>query len=196
MMKSLRIFLCGMLLLVLVGAIAWCAEEPAAPTSGTVTGILVAKGENWIAVKADGEKEAVRYMPFWRGGAPNEGGSLDKTMLETIKKLVVPNRVKVVWQLQEHRRIVSVEMQVPTEKSGTITGVVVAKEANWIDVKTDGNDGVVQRYMPRWIGGAPNQGGGFDKTVLQAIAERKVGDHVQLSWTFDERLRVVQLGAI
>ncbi|MEN6303826.1 MAG: hypothetical protein ABFD96_13930, partial [Armatimonadia bacterium] len=38
------------------------------PQGGTLTGILTAKGENWIAVRADGAAESVKYWPFWRGG--------------------------------------------------------------------------------------------------------------------------------
>lgn len=177
----------------LCGAVAVYAEDAPSPTKGTVTGILVAKGANWIEVKADGEKEAHRYLPFWRGGLPKDGGGYDATMLATIKKLVVPNRVKLEWELQEHPRIVSIEMVQPTEKAGTLVGTVVAKEKEWIEVKGNGADGVAQRYMPNWIGGLPKDGGGLDKAILQAIAERKVGDVVEITWKYDERLRVTQI---
>lgn len=172
-------------LLLCVAAVHPCLADEA--QSGTVTGILAAKGENWIEVKADEAAESVKYTPFWRGGAD---GGWDKAMLETIKKLVVPNRVKLQWQMQERPRIVSVQMLVPEEKSGTITGVVTAKGERWIDVKPE--DGGPVRFWPRWIG---NASGGFDKDILSIFAGLKIGDSVSVTWKYDERMRALQVQA-
>src|SRR3954451_14202838 len=60
---------------------------------GTVTGVLSAKGDNWIEVKADGEEKARKYVPHWRGGAPNEGGGPDKDIVAKIKAAPVNSRV-------------------------------------------------------------------------------------------------------
>ncbi|HEY3378777.1 MAG TPA: hypothetical protein VGL77_14920 [Armatimonadota bacterium] len=176
----------GLLLLCLLAALAVHAED-AAPTAGTVAGILTAKGANWVEVKADGAKDAVRYLAFYR-----EGG-FDKAMLETIKKLRVPNRVTLTWQLLEHPRIVTITMVEPTEKTGVVNGVVTAKEKAWVEVKADGKDGLTERYTPRWIGKMPSEGGGLDKEVLAAIEKLKVGDHVTLTWSYDERKRVLSI---
>ena len=78
------------------------------------------------------------------------------------------------------------------KKSGTVAGVVTAKDKNWLEVKADGEE-KARRYTPKWIGGMPAQGGGLDKKILQAIAEIKVGSRVRLEWEFDERPRVVKL---
>jgi len=190
----LRSLIYVFLLACLLGStVAITAEEQKAPTTGTLTGILTAKGSNWIEVKADGEQDAVRYIPYWRGGMPKDGGGFDKAMLETINKLVVPNRVKLSWEKQEHLRIVSVDMLLSQEKSGTVTGVITALGKDWIEVKADGKDGVAERYMPRWIGKNPSEGGGFDKVMLQIIAGLKVGARVELKWIRDERKRVIDL---
>ena len=45
---------------------------------GTVTGLVTARGDNWIEVKADGEEKGRRYVPHWKGGLPANGGGLDK----------------------------------------------------------------------------------------------------------------------
>src|SRR5687768_9861982 len=74
--------------------------------SGTVIGILVAKDKNSIDVKADGEEEARKYVPHWRGGAPAEGGGLDKDMLKTFAKLKVGSRVQVKWEFEERHRAI------------------------------------------------------------------------------------------
>jgi hypothetical protein len=80
----------------------------------------------------------------------------------------------------------------PEKKAGTLTGVVTAKDKNWVEVKADGEE-KGRKYMPHWVGGQPAQGGGLDKKMLQAIADVKVGSRVRLEWEFDERPRVVKL---
>ena len=167
-------------------------DQPAeAPAGGTVLGILTAKGESWIEVKADGAAEADRYLPFWRGGAPKDGGGFDKDMLKTIAGLRVPGRVELVWKMEEHRRIVTVKALEPQTKEGTVQGTVAAKGETWIEGKPA--DGPAERYTPRWTGGMPKDGGGRDKAMLEAIAKLKVGDKVTLKWMFDERKRVVAI---
>ncbi len=156
---------------------------------GNVTGILTNKGSEWIEVKAEGESESVRYMPYWRNGG------LDREMLGTIKKLVTTNLVKVEWRTQENRRrIVSVEMIVPSTRQGNVTGKVVALSEKWIDLKPDGG-GYTERYMPKWIGGAPDKGGGLEKDMVRRIREQKVGDKIVIQWIYDERKRVVGISS-
>lgn len=173
----------------------WAEDPPPAPEKGTTTGILVEKGKDWIRVLAEGDKEAVRYIPFWRGGMPQDGGGFDKATLETIAKIPVSNLVKVEWEVNEaRRRIVSLTLVAPAEKAGTVTGVVTAKGENWLDMKP--KDKPVERYMARWIGGAPKDGGSLDKAMIAAIAGVKVGDTVTLQWIYDERMRVIALQVV
>jgi len=84
-------------------------DEPATK-SGTVVGMLTAKGDNWIEVTADGEEKGRRYVPHWVGGAPDKGGGLDKNMLKIIKDLKLGSRVKVQWEFEERPRVVKVEV--------------------------------------------------------------------------------------
>jgi len=166
------------------------------PKNGTTIGILVNKGPTWVEVKADGEKDAVRYLPYWRGGAPTDGGGPDKTVVETIKKIPVTNLVKVAWELNEnHRRIVTIEIVIPDKKDGDVTGAVVGKGDAWLDVKPQ-KDGPAERYMARWSGGLPKDGGGYEKAILDAIKALTVGDTVHLTWKYDERKRVLTLEKI
>ncbi|MCX7934895.1 MAG: hypothetical protein N3A66_06510, partial [Planctomycetota bacterium] len=78
------------------------------------------------------------------------------------------------------------------QEGGEVIGTVVAKERNWIEVKPEG-DGPAERYMARWIGGAPKDGGGPDREMLAAIERIQIGDRVRVRWTFDERKRVIAL---
>jgi hypothetical protein len=76
-----------------------------------------------------------------------------------------------------------------------VTGVITAKGEGWIEVRTDGEDGS-KRYIPRWIGGMPANGGGFEKSMIEKFAKVKVGDHVKLAWLMEEHLRVTALEVI
>jgi len=78
--------------------------------SGTAIGILVAKDKNSIDLKADGEEKARKYVPHWRGGAPAQGGGLDKDMLATFAKLKVGSRIEVKWEFEERLRAVEVKV--------------------------------------------------------------------------------------
>lgn len=157
------------------------------PANGTVTGILTAKGADWVEVQADGAKTSVRYLPYWRGGMPQDGGGYDKAMLDTLKHVYVLNRVKLAWEFQEHKRIVSIEMLIPATKDGIVT----AKGENWIEVKPD--NAPAERYMPQWVGGLPKDGGGLNKEILTAFAALKIGDRVEVQWLYNERKRALDV---
>jgi hypothetical protein len=80
-------------------------------------------------------------------------------------------------------------------ETGTVTGAIAAKGETWIEVRADGQE-ESKRYIPRWIGGNPDQGGGFEKTMLKKIAAVKIGDHVKVSWLQEEHLRVTELEVV
>jgi hypothetical protein len=77
---------------------------------GEVTGVLVAKGDNWIEVKADGEEKARKYVPHWRGGNPDKGGGPDKAMVAEIRKVPLKSRVRVEWSFEERPRVEKIEV--------------------------------------------------------------------------------------
>lgn len=76
-------------------------------------------------------------------------------------------------------------------EGGTVVGVVIEKGATWIRVKAD--DGESVKYLPRWIGGAPKDGGGFDKDMLRQIASLSVGSKVKIVWKQEEHRRLLKL---
>lgn len=81
------------------------------------------------------------------------------------------------------------------KKSGTIVGEITARGKDYLEVKADGEE-KARRYVPRWVGGAPKDGGGFDKDTVKAIGGVKVGDRVKLEWEFEERPRVVKVTVV
>lgn len=71
--------------------------------------------------------------------------------------------------------------------TGTITGTIEHLEKGKVTV----NDGTTTLVvMPRWKGGMPKDGGGFDKEVLRRLELFKVGDRVTVAWTFAEHHRI------
>src|SRR5262245_45495133 len=86
------------------------AERGEGVRKGAVTGVVTAKGENWIAVRGDGEERARRYLPHWRGGAPAAGGGLDKEMVARIGEIPVHSRVKLDWAFEEGPRVEKIEV--------------------------------------------------------------------------------------
>ena len=80
----------------------------------------------------------------------------------------------------------------PERRGGTIVGLVSARDKNWIEVRAEGEE-KPRRYVPHWVGGAPRDGGGPDKKMVEAIARVKVGSRVRIRWEFEERPRVVQI---
>src|SRR5438552_6074137 len=98
---------------------------------GTVTGVVTAKGDNWIEVKADGEEKARKYTPHWRGGNPNAGGGPDKEVVAKIKETPVHSRVRIEWVFEERPRVEKIEVlkkadghdaKGDAKRSGTVSG--------------------------------------------------------------------------
>src|SRR5438874_5442618 len=77
---------------------------------GTVTGVVTARGDAWIEVKADGEEKARQYVPHWRGKNPSEGGGFDKPMLAKLKEVPVNSRVRLEWVADERVRVDKIEV--------------------------------------------------------------------------------------
>ena len=73
---------------------------------------------------------------------------------------------------------------------GSYVGTVSEKSANWVRVK---NDTASEQFMPKWIGGVPKDGGGFDKDMVGKIKDLNVGDKVEVTWEFSEHLRAVDI---
>lgn len=86
------------------------AKNPEEGKKGVTIGKLVAKGENFIEVKADGEEKARKFVPEWRGGAPAQGGGPDKQMLQTFRQLKVGSRIEVDWVFHERLRALNVKV--------------------------------------------------------------------------------------
>ncbi len=71
---------------------------------------------------------------------------------------------------------------------GTTTGTVTRKGQAWIEARS--STGKTTRYIPRWSGGMPRDGGGPEKAVVEAISNLKIGDRVSIRWHVDNHVRI------
>jgi hypothetical protein len=198
--------------LALVGGITWVGasltfaqerkpDDKKDEKKGAVVGVLTAKGDNWIEVKADGEEKARRYTPHWLAAEKNQGSAgLDKKMVAIIKELKVDSRVRVEWEYDERARVVKVKvLKTPDgkdppkkdepkdeEKKGTVTGKLTAKDKNWVEVQADGEE-KARRYYLRGKG---------TPELVKAIEDATVSSRVRVEWEFFERPRVIKLEVI
>ena len=93
------------------------AQNPEEGKTGTTVGVLTAKPQNAIEVKADGEEKARKFVPEWKGGLPKDGGGPDKEILKTFAELKIGSRVEVEWVFHERLRALKIKvLREPTEK--------------------------------------------------------------------------------
>lgn len=75
---------------------------------------------------------------------------------------------------------------------GTFVGTVAEKGANnaWFRAN---NNTASERFMPRWVGGLPANGGSLDQDLVAKIKDLKRGDKVEVKWEFTEHLRALDI---
>jgi hypothetical protein len=158
--------------------------------SGKVVGIVTAKSDKDIMVKAEGADEAKRYLLAPEGSAPKAD------LQAALKKVFVPNLVALESQGQDQPVVTNIRVILPPVRMGAGTGIVVARESKpkevpWIEVKPS-DRGYTQRLWPRFVGGPD----GFDKEMVRTFDELNVGDKVKVGWVYDERLRAAKIQVI
>jgi hypothetical protein len=77
-------------------------------------------------------------------------------------------------------------------KKGKAVGTLTDKSDKFIEVKADGEE-KARRYVPRWVGGAPADGGGPDKAMVKIFNGLKVGSRIEVDWEYEERFRAVRV---
>jgi hypothetical protein len=77
-------------------------------------------------------------------------------------------------------------------KKGKTIGMLTEKSEKFIEVKADGEE-KARRYVPQWVGGNPDKGGGPDKKTVKTFLELKVGSRVEVEWVYEERFRALKV---
>jgi len=158
------------------GSAALAEEKKAARQEGKVSGLLMEKNGEWLTVKADGEKEPVKYLV---------GDGSDKKLAEALKSTFNASRVQLTYKQDgDSRKLVSIKKQV-LKASGTVTGVVVKVHNEfWVEVKP--KNGPADAFAP----GANYN----DKEFMAKLKSLKEGDSVTIKYYTDfERHRIESL---
>ncbi|MCY3020744.1 MAG: hypothetical protein NTW87_17135, partial [Planctomycetota bacterium] len=155
-------------------------------TAGTFEGLLMdnLQGNPFITFKADHEDVSRRYaVPQLPGGGP------DLSVLEPLKKVVSLNRLKLSWKLQPDGQpaIVGVQVDRPAANSGVLVGTITFLQGGCVEVLPE--NGLSERFIPVWRPGPP------DRSLMQAVGKSKVGDKVKVTWTYDDRKRMIAIEA-
>lgn len=161
------------ILLVGLAHAAIAGEDALRKTAGTV----VSSSEQAVKLEADGQT-LVFTVPK----------ASHLAVLEA-SQLVPGDNVTITWAPDGDNKLVR-----KVDGRGTLIGTVSRLGENWIEV-TPAN-GKPQRFVPRWVGGNPADGGGFDKEMVRLIREQKVGAKVALTWEMPEGKRVVGLKSV
>jgi hypothetical protein len=170
-------FAAVMLSLLLRIPAALAADQNETKQGGKVAGILIDKKDNWIAVKADGEDEPVKYLVV--------DGS-DKQLAGAMKSIFNASRVQLTYKQEgDSRQVVSIKRQI-FKSSGMVTGVVVKVYNDfWVEVKP--KDGLADAYAP----GASNFN---NREFMAKLKNLKPGDSVTIKFSTDlERHRIETL---
>ena len=155
--------------------------------AGSTEGILVDKGKSnklgsWVDIRPDEGKGIGEIL------VPDE-------LADSFSSLFTSNRLLIKWTKTAeatYPTATSIQNLRPKEDEGTLNGTVVTKQGDtWIEIQS--TEGSIRRYVPRWTGRHPTQGGGLDIVGKKLIREAKLGSKVQVEWIWDERIRLVNL---
>jgi hypothetical protein len=187
--------------IILVGGLAGVVALPAlgqekapraAAKGGKMFGIVTAKTDKDITVKAEGQQEPQVY----RYASPSGGGT-SAELKAALKMVFVSNLVVLQAKGEDEPVLTSIQAIHSKARSGVTSGTVVAVEPAGagnnrnmpsLDVKPNVR-GPTERYVTRWDPATK----GWDKSLLQILAGLKVGDKVKIAWSYDERKRAVQI---
>ena len=70
-----------------------------------------------------------------------------------------------------------------------MNGILVQKGDRWIDVESE-DSFLPWRFYPKWVGGMPESGGGYNPTTLAFFDKFDVNEPVRIVWSYDHRPRI------
>ena len=158
---------------------------------GELFGILSSKGEAWIEVREDSGFRN-RYLAPWHGGSPSKNGGFDPYILGIIKNTVVGNRIRLKWRHDGHLRIEELNLVIPRENEGVFTGKLIEIGDHWVDFENP-DDRIPWRFYLRWIGGYPENGGGYDGKSREELVAKSDESLLRFRWSYDLRPRFESL---
>ena len=158
---------------------------------GRIKGILTSKGEAWVEVKDD-LGYAHRYLAPWSGKIGAYNGSFNSEIINQINELIVGNRVSLDWELNDHLRVIGIQVIKPNWKNDLFEGYLLEIGDKWIDVQNK-DEGYPWRFYLPWVGGYPQNGGGYDQSIIELLRDHKPTNPIIFEWKYELRPRIVKL---
>jgi hypothetical protein len=168
----------GVLSAVTFAAALGSAQQPgSAKPSNTVSGIVTEKDDSSITVRADGEKDPVKYLV---------GDKPAPAVAPALKEIFTAGRVKLTYKMAgDERQLVTIQ-KVVLRTNGTFAGeVLYTHPEGWVEVKprTGPPEGFCVNYPAD-----------KDKSMQEKVKSLKEGDLVTITFFTDiERHRIVTL---
>ena len=156
---------------------------------GAMDGILTSKGDAWVEVLNDRD-QSFRFIPEWIGKGPANGGKFKSETLELIDKLIVGNRIQIDWMYDGFLRIIDAKIIKPPHANGIFVGYIMKMSPRWIDVQNIDERRPWRFYLP-WVGGYPEEGGGYDPKILTRFKTHEPTDPIRFSWVYKKRPTIV-----
>jgi len=128
---------------------------------------------------------AARPLP----ALPNE--AVDPKLELVLRKVFPSNTVSMQWEKRKDKRLVTkIAVLTPTSGRGVKRGIVVARDAGYVDLKGERPKDLTVRYIVPWDAKAK----GPNPALANALKRLQVGDRVVVSWIANpERLWVTQV---
>jgi len=175
------------------GILLWMSfliyQEICAAEKGRMDGILASKGDAWVEV-LDDRDQSFRFIPEWIGKGPANGGKFKSETLELIDELIVGNRIQINWMYDGFLRIIDAKIMKPPHPNGIFVGYIMKMSPRWIDVQNIDERRPWRFYLP-WVGGYPEEGGGYDSKILTRFETHEPTDPIRFSWVFKKRPTIV-----
>jgi hypothetical protein len=138
----------------------------------------------------DDRDQSFRFIPEWIGKGPANGGKFKSETIELIDELIVGNRIQIDWLYDGFLRIIDAKIIKPPHTNGIFVGYIMKMSQRWIDVQNIDERRPWRFYLP-WIGGYPEEGGGYDPKILTRFKTHEPTDPIRFSWVYKDRPTIV-----
>ena len=168
----------GRIILIAAMTLAASLTLRAAPPGQTVRGTLVAKTATTLDVRPEDEQQIRRFV------LALPGSKLDPKFQAFLAGVAVGSEVEVTQTGDGMHYSTNVMVLGAPGKSGKVIGTVTGIINGRLEVEDSKGDR--KQYVPRYVPGG-------DKEMGQAIAQRHVGDRVEIRFFTDDWTRVVTM---
>jgi hypothetical protein len=116
------------------------------------------------------------------------------TALLTTGLIATAPLIPIQLMASEHDTTHNIEHQ--EQHQGEVHGIVAEMDVRQGALVVVDQMGERHRFVPRWRGGNPKQGGGFDPAMLRKIRSMRPGHVVEVTWSWEEKKRATAISVV